>query len=78
MSCIDRLCGCPLQDGETLEYMLAWIQEEPLKGGILFIVSPCSPALELQCHIRACARLLHAIFRGYSCRLGSLDVYSWD
>ena len=44
------MCDRLLQDGETLEYMLAWIQEEPLKGGILFIVSPCSPALKLQCH----------------------------
>lgn len=44
------MCDRLLQDGETLEYMLAWIQKEPLKGGILFIVSPCSPALKLQCH----------------------------
>ena len=60
MRCVDRLCNCLLQDGETLEYMLAWIQEEPLKGGILFVVSPCSPALKEQCHT-SCAEMPHDV-----------------
>jgi hypothetical protein len=29
-----------VQDGDTLEAMLAWIQAEPVKGGVLFVVSP--------------------------------------
>ena len=28
-----------MQNGDTLEHMMLWIQEEPVKGGILFVVS---------------------------------------
>ena len=46
------------QDGDTLEYMLAWIKEEPVKGGILFIVSFPVASQDLQTHARACSRTL--------------------
>ena len=79
MRCNARLCDCPPQDGETLEYMLAWIQEEPLKGGILFIVSPCSPAPDIGIsHLSLCKALFAAPFSHSRRRRLQTWLLVWD